>query len=253
MPSIDDNVNNWGDPDSWERSGDDWSDSWGTTHALWFGTILKRIAKWLPVGHLLEIAPGQGRVTEWLLPHCERYTGVDVAAICVDACKSRFAQEVDATFHVGDGKTLPMVDDSSVDFAFSWDSLVHADRRALEGYFSELATKLRPGAAAFLHHSNLGAFVDERGEVTVENPHWRDSSTSAEVIWELCRGAGLRCVSQELVQWGLDYRGDCFTVLRRPADGESADEAPRIFENPHMNEEIGYCRRLDEHYGDASE
>jgi SAM-dependent methyltransferase len=253
MPSIDDNLKKWGSPTNWDRGGDEWSDSWGTNQALWYGTILRRVALWLPAGHILELAPGHGRVTQFLLPFCERYTGVDVAPLCIDACETRFAAVDHAEFHVGDGKSLPQFEAESVDFVFSWDSLVHADKTALEGYLTELGTLLRPGAHGFLHHSNLGVFV-ENGEVTVDNPHWCDASTSAAVIRELCRAANLQCVAQELIQWGTPYHGDCFTVLRRPAAGEAVDltAAPRLYENPYMNEEIGYCRTLDAHYRGAS-
>ena len=57
-----------------------------------------------------------------------------------------------------DGKSLAMVPDGSVDFAFSADSLVHAEADALEAYVHELARTLSPDGVAFIHHSNLGAY-----------------------------------------------------------------------------------------------
>jgi len=250
VPSIEENLNAWNAHDSWEREGDEWSDSWKSPVAMWFGTILPRIGRRLPTGTILEIACGRGRVTSFLLDQCDRYVGVDLAPNCVEICAARFSDRTAASFHATDGKSLPMVEDESIDFAVSWDSLVHADHIALRGYLRELATKLRPGGHAFLHHSNLGAFVDEAGVPSVENPQWRDSTTSGRVVHELCAEAGLLCVSQELVQWGLAYHGDCFTMLRRSRVGEIVDVAapPTRFENPHFPEEIGYTRMLAKVY-----
>ena len=53
-----------------------------------------------------------------------------------------------------------MVDDESIDFAFSADSLVHADLDVIAAYLSELARTLRPNGVGFIHHSNLGAPTD---------------------------------------------------------------------------------------------
>lgn len=53
--------------------------------------------------------------------------------------------------------------DDSIDLAFSFDSLVHAEQDVLAGYLSVFATKLKPGGTAVLHHSNLGQFGYLRG------------------------------------------------------------------------------------------
>lgn len=251
MPSIDANLNAWNDPSSWKRGGEEWSDSWGGAVAMWFGTVLPRIGRHLPTGTILEIACGEGRLTSFLLDQCDRYVGVDLAPNCVAISGQRFVDRAHAEFHVTDGKSLPMIEDDSIDFAVSWDSLVHADRVALQGYLEELSKKLRPGAPAFLHHSNLGAFVDANGELTVEDSHWRDQTTSAAVAHRLCADAGLVCTSQELVQWGLSHHGDCFTMLRRPRIDEVVDflAPPKRFENPYMREEIAYSRMIAEVYG----
>lgn len=218
MPSIEANLASWNR--DWGHDGSDWSSAWGSTAAMWRGSVLARIAPFVPTGALLEIAPGRGRLTEHLLPLCTSYVGIDLAPACVAACRERFADVGHARFAPTDGKTLPGVDDASVDFAFSWDSLVHAAKDVLRAYVGELARVLRPGASAFVHHSNLAAFVDgDTGKLTVENPHWRDPTVSAELVRQACREHGLSCHVQELVQWGVPYHNDCFTLLQRPTDG----------------------------------
>ena len=250
MPSIDHNRSNWDDPRNWLRDGEEWSESWGSTASMWFGSILPRIAPLLPAGHLLEIACGHGRVTEYLLRHATKYTGIDLAPSCVDICRRRFAASEHAAFHVTDGRSLDAVADGSVDVVFSWDSLVHAERDAVLGYVEALARKLRPGGSAFLHHSNLGAFVDAEGKPVVPNPHWRATSVSAELVRTHALQHGLHAAAQELVQWGVGYENDCFTVLRRaPADGQPA----RIVRHPDFATELQHFRQLDQLYrGDGT-
>ena len=79
---------------------------------------------------------------------------MDVTPKCVEACRQRFADRSGARFEVNDGHSLPMVEDSSIDFAFSFDSLVHVEAETLAGYLGELARVLKPDGVAFLHHSN---------------------------------------------------------------------------------------------------
>lgn len=226
MPSRDTNRDKWTGYD-WQGRGDEWSIGWGSSRVLWFGTILPRIHFLLPARSLLEIAPGHGRVTEHLLEHCERYVGVDITPRCVEACRERFAGRPSATFVVNDGKSLDAVADGSIDTAISWDSLVHADPEALEGYARALAQKLVPGGRAFLHHSNLGAHFDPAtGRLKVENAHWRDERMSAELMRRFALAAGLAVDGQQLAQWGSPATTDCFTWLRRPLDGEPAATAP---------------------------
>lgn len=244
MPTIAENLANWNDPSRWSDDGNEWSHAWGGTPTMWFGSILPRIAANLPAGCVLEIACGHGRVTEFLLAHCQRYVGVDLAPNCVALCAQRFADVRSASFVVTDGRTLAGVGDGEVDFAFSWDSLVHAEQEAVEGYVRELARVLRPGGTAFLHHSNLAEQVGADGRLQVENPHWRASTVSAARVRTWARQHGLHCLAQELLQWGSPVWNDCFTLLRRPSPGAVAVE-PRIFQHPGFATELDFFRQLD--------
>ncbi len=243
MPSIRQNRKTWKSY-GWDQRGDEWSERWGSTEMLWYGTVLPRIHWQIPCGHLLEIAPGHGRITRFLVDRCEQYTGIDLTSNCVKSCRARFSQHDHVQFHVNDGKSLQAVADASVDFAFSWDSLVHVDIEVLSAYLDELARKLKSGAHAFLHHSNLGQFVDAvSGDVSVANEHWRDPTVSASVFREKCQEAGLACISQELVQWLSDDLIDCFSVVQNgPTDRPTA-----VISHPDFAAEYGYLKQL----GDA--
>ncbi len=240
MPSAEENRAAWTSHD-WDDSGEQWSKGWGSTAMLWHGSILPRICFALPADHLLEIAPGFGRVTEFLLAHCRSYTGVDIAPNCVQACRRRFAGVPRARFELNDGRSLDAVEDDSVDFAFSWDSLVHADPDVLADYLRALQRKLRPGGCAFLHHSNLGSFRDPAsGELRVENRHWRDERMSAAHLRELCASERMSLDGQELVQWGASEPVDCFSWLHRPAAGETPTLNTTPLVHPDFRAEVAH-------------
>jgi SAM-dependent methyltransferase len=245
MPTIEENRANWDDPARWQRDGDEWSSAWGGTKNLWFGSLLPRLFAYLPAGRLLEIACGHGRITEFLLRHCDRYTGVDLAPTCVEHCRRRFASEPRAHFALVDGRSLAGVDDASIDLVVSWDSLVHAERDAIDAYLPELRRVLRPGGVAWLHHSNLGAFVGADGRPSIPNPHWRASTVSAAHVAAVAAAAGAPCLSQELLQWGVPQTTDCVSVLRRPHDGQVAPPM-RQRVHPDFGAEMAHFRALGE-------
>lgn len=193
----------------WSRGGEEWSASWGGTERLWREFIRPRIAPFLPTNSLLEIATGYGRITRYLLTECKGlFIGVDIVPACVSACIAQFGNA--GMFMVNDGRSLPLVPDRSIRFAFSWDSLVHSDTDTIRAYVLELARVLRPGGAAFLHHSNMGWRQDWRGET-----HGRNRWMRAQLMREFARKAGLEC-SQEIIRWGQQADLDCLSTLMRP-------------------------------------
>ncbi|MCA9289040.1 MAG: class I SAM-dependent methyltransferase [Phycisphaerales bacterium] len=215
----------------WPEAGDEWSKNWGGSAGLWFGLLYPRLRHFLPlngqIGHVLEIACGHGRVTQYLAPHAARYTGIDLVEKCVAYCKERFAGREGWSFHLTDGKSLDMVEDASVDLAFSWDSLVHCDHDVMEAYAHGLARKLRPGAVAVLHHSNFGEDAPRLPKEVVQGRnHRRTPTMSAALMRQFCRDAGLAAVVQEIVPWGgSKFWLDSLTTIVRPGGDRNAPGA----------------------------
>jgi SAM-dependent methyltransferase len=215
VPSVEENHDQWANYD-WTDKGDEWSVGFGGTEAMWAWFLQPRVSPFLPSAHTLEIAPGFGRATQFLVPASAKLTLVDLAEPCIDACKERFAEHDHIDYHVNDGRSLDMIEDGSIDFVFSWDSLVHAECDVLESYLTQLGRKLRPGGTGVVHHSNIDAYRKRRtGKLTVANEHWRAPTMSAAKFRSYATAAGLRCVVQELIPWGGTDFSDCLSVFRR--------------------------------------
>lgn len=254
MPTITQNIEKWNKQHDWPQAGDEWSVSWGGSEAQWYGTIFPRIHSFVPVSTILEIAPGYGRWTQMLKRLCEQLIVVDVSESCIAACKQRFSADAHITYHVNDGKSLAMIPEQSIDFAFSFDSLVHVEADVIEAYISQLARKLTPDGVAFIHHSNIGAYLDRStGKLPgyVDNPHWRAASMTARRFKEFCAAAGLRCIAQELINWGMDtIFNDCFSLFTH--QGSLWDRSNRVFVNSGFIREAEYLSRMMQLYTASS-
>jgi ubiquinone/menaquinone biosynthesis C-methylase UbiE len=218
MPTPESNEREWNEYE-WPQAGDEWSKRWGGPDYQWWGMLYPRVQAFLPARTILEIAPGHGRWTQYLLPLCERLIGVDLADRCVDFCRERFAGVAHAEFHKNDGRSLPMVPDGEVDLAFSFDSLVHCEADEMQSYIQDLSRKLTAEGVGFLHHSNLAPYRDpETGTLPFRNAGARGETMSAELFERFCEETGLVCIGQEILRWKEkeEWLRDCISMLTRP-------------------------------------
>jgi SAM-dependent methyltransferase len=229
MPTVDENKAMWDGEYRWTSRGDEWSECWGSPSMEWFGTILPRIKSFLPTKTILEIACGHGRWTEFLKNECKHLVAIDLSHECIQACKKRFAADSHIEYHLNDGKSLAMIPDASVNFVFSFDSLVHADAAVMNAYIGALPRILTQDGVAFMHHSNLGEYARYAGieQVPVVRRlvrwfgllgpiQWRDFSVDAKKVEALAQEHGLQCISQEMVRWGTKRTYlDCFSTIVR--------------------------------------
>ena len=218
MPDLRWNSAYWTRHYDWSAKGEEWSSVWGLSSAQWFATILSRIRSFVPTGTLLEIAPGFGRWTRFLGSLCQRYYGVDISSTCTEACRARFSSKSHMEFFTNDGLSLAIIPDGSVDFAFSFNSLVHVDPGVLQSYATQLVAKLSSKGAAFIHHSNLAALT-----TTEETKrHGRDPNVSAELFQTYVRAANGEILRQEVVDWGGTMALDCLSLFARAGAYETA-------------------------------
>jgi ubiquinone/menaquinone biosynthesis C-methylase UbiE len=256
MPTVEANHEFWSVTFDWQAEGEEWSEAWGTSEAQWFSTLYPRIHAYMPPApvedfRILEIATGYGRWTDYLRRHCGHLVGIDLSETCIDHCRRRFQNDPRLEFHVTDGRSLSMVEDNSIDFVFSFDSLVHADDDVLELYLAQLRRKLTPNGVGIIHHSNLGEFPAPAIHRTISqrlkrklfgiqppatpnyNPTWRSPTMTATKFAQYARAAGLRTISQEKANWAHDTLPiDCISVFTPP--GSRFDQELQVVVNTNL-------------------
>lgn len=261
MPTVEQNLQLWNSIYGWTQQGEEWSSAWGGSEAQWLGAIFPRIRAFIPTDSILEIAPGFGRWTNFLKRWCSHLTIIDLAENCIKVCQQRFATDLHITYYVNDGKSLAMIPNSSIDFVFSFDSLVHAEADVIESYLNQLGQKLKPDGVAFIHHSNIGEFsmsshwiekipaklrelLTESG--WLDRDHGRAHSMTAEIFEEYCDRADLQCIGQELVNWGTKRLIDCFSVFTLRSSRWARPN--KITRNRDFMREAEMIRRLSKYY-----
>ena len=271
MPTLTDNLQVWNGWYDWPGEGDEWSAQFGGTESLWWFILYPRIHRFLPAPTILEIAPGYGRWTQFLKAQCRSMIAVDISEKCIERCRARFGSDSHIQYHVNDGTSLAAIPDESVDFVFSFDSLVHAEKDVIESYLTQLARKLSPNGVGFFHHSNIGAYpkrlamvefcsrlppfvrqgllTEKRVEalLSINASAWRATSMSGKLFRLYCEAGGLKCISQELISW---TKGkcliDCISVFARPQSNWAVKRVPLI--NDGFLDSAGEAARLAQLY-----
>jgi ubiquinone/menaquinone biosynthesis C-methylase UbiE len=263
VPTIEANRREWDGRYNWLNRGDEWSAGWGGPFMQWYGTIFPRIKAHVPTNSILEIACGFGRWTQYLKDLCKHLTVIDLSEECIQACKQRFSEFSHIEYHVNDGTSLEMIPDASVDFVFSFDSLVHTDEFVIEAYLSQLPRILNKDGVAFIHHSNLGEYRARYSRIRSipklqgllillgvldKSLYWRDFSVDAKKVETLAEKYGLRCTCQEIVLWGTKRTFiDCMSTIAR--NSSSVVTTNQIFKNENFMQEVHNLLQLSRLYG----
>jgi SAM-dependent methyltransferase len=241
LPDIAWNRIAWDRDYDWSGRGEEWSVGWGGSEPQWFGSLYPRLHRFLPTKSILELAPGFGRWTRFLVHACESYVGIDLSEKCVEECSKSFLDANHARFFANDGYSLALVADASCDLVFSFDSLVHSELDVLEAYVPQIINKLRDNGVAFIHHSNLGAFGNAWGR-----PHARASSVSRENIERLIDEHGGTVLIQEIINWGGVPLLDCITLFGKKCAYKSG--YPIYLVNDRYMEEARLIQEYQRHY-----
>lgn len=237
MSSASDNEDNYEKFD-WSTASEEWMAPWGGTRALWLTSIFPRIGQFLPADRIVEIGCGYGKIAKVL--HAFTSTELvlfDISEDCVEKCALVFEESPKTRCLKTDGRSLPDVADNSVDLVFSFYSLVEADAETVQAYLQECGRVLRNDGVAFLHHSNLGMYyqnkdieVDERLRLLAG---YRDTSIDTERVQELADDNDLVCIRQECINWDIkEILSDCFSTLVRP--GSKWIQEPKLVLNPEF-------------------
>jgi len=93
----------------------------------------------------LEIGPGGGRWTQYLLPAKHLYL-VDLNPAMFAYIIERFGAPRNIDYIVTHGSDIPLVPHHSIDFAFTCGTFVHLDLELIGGYLASLRPLMKAGA-----------------------------------------------------------------------------------------------------------
>ncbi len=242
MPDLNWNIDTWNSTYDWSQYGEEWSYEWGSSIAQWFSSIYPRIHNFLGSDKMVvEIAPGFGRWTKFLLSYCQDYRGFDISEQCIKFCQQNFSQVKYAQFYLNDGTSLKPIPDNHCDFVFSFDSLVHVEIDIISKYIEEILRIINSNGVAFIHHSNWN-----ETEKDYPNTHNRGKSVSAQEVRSMIEKSGGQVIIQEKINWGSSECIDCLTLFRKNLSPDFCNTI--VLENPHFMEEAKLIRSFHEPY-----
>jgi len=190
---------------NWQQQGEEW-----TASPEWKKSIVENfIHRFIPQGsRVLEIGPGAGRWTEYLIPLSSALHLVDLSQACIGECKRRFGGDPRVEFHVNNGSDLACIVDASIDRIWSFDCFVHVDAPDVKNYVRECARVLAGGGIAVIHHGSAGRIKG-----------WRSRLTSGQMERFISESgmAVLECVNSWEIggeKFKLEY-GDLVTVFQK--------------------------------------
>ena len=169
----------------------------------------------------LDFACGHGRNTALLARHAKHIYAVDANPRAVEAATRRFAgfdrKACSIEVILNSGRDLKAIPTGVVSTLYSFDSVVHFEKRLIEIYMPEFARVMRPGGRAFIHHSNFGRISDNADFKA--HPGWR-SNVEKDWFARCCWSCNLWPVRQIPLDWwvgpGSVYELDCLTVMYKP-------------------------------------
>jgi cyclopropane fatty-acyl-phospholipid synthase-like methyltransferase len=143
----------WDDENVWVDGGNEWSGRFGSTEKLYKAILEKYISRYC-FGPGLEIAPGYGRITQYLLKYTTQLSVVDVSPSCLKHCENKFSNRI-KRYEINDGNSLDVFPRDYFNFVFSFDSFVHMHKEVVFAYFSNMRKILKVGGCCVIHHSCL--------------------------------------------------------------------------------------------------
>jgi SAM-dependent methyltransferase len=169
----------------------------------------------LDLSHVLELACGHGRHSEYLLAHYGLRLGslvmMDILQSNVDYCKARLGQNGNLRVLVNNGIDFQPTPASSLTSIFCYDAMVHFDRRVVQSYLQDTARVLVPGGKALFHHSNYSFDPDCHFGT---NPQAR-AFMSKGLFARYAERLGLEVLQQTVFDWGGEPGLDCLTLLAK--------------------------------------
>ena len=217
--TVEANLEAWQHRD-WSDNGEEW-----TISTAWKTSIVEFVLKPnVPEGcRVLEIGPGGGRWTEFLIARAAHVSAVDLTPRCIEVCRERFRSATNVEFFVNDGRDLSFLPAATFDHIWSYDVFVHIASGDVDNYVRQFVALLTPGGVAVIHHAKAGHFPDGwRSDMTAEKMREitvRHGLTVREQFDAWDDGAGGRAFfpTGNATPDHPERSADMFSVLVKPA------------------------------------
>ena len=183
----------WNNVDIWTEGGHEWSKLFGSTENLWNKHLFDDLKEFRGK-KILEIAPGHGRITQFLTILAEEISVIDLNPTCIEKTKEKLEHHV-SNYFVCDGKSLTPIKNDSQDLVFSYDSFVHMHKNVIDDYLSEINRVLKLGGKGFIHHSYLLGGEDK----SFDNQGGR-SNMDGETFKEMVKKYNMNVISQKFIK-----------------------------------------------------
>lgn len=216
MPTVEWNLKVWNEGYAWPKDGDEWDDcarSSNIPYETWKDQLRRTfIVPFVrPQTTALEIGPGHGRWSELLHPKVAELHLVDLSPLCIEFCRKRLALHPNVRYHVNDGKSLSMIQASSIDFVWSFDTFVHIEEPEVRAYARELERVMKPQSIGVIHHPGSPSPEQRKNGCRSALDIRKFSTILAQNSLHVIR---------QTSEWGsgcnLSLTGDVMTVFARP-------------------------------------
>lgn len=219
MPDLRWNRATWSkDLRLWRRdhAGEPYGDQWGDPDAVpELAAVRDRWVLPFVASHktVLEIGPGGGRWTRFLL-EARLVWCVDIHEEMFAVLRQRFGRRPNLRCYRTAGTELDGIEAGSVDFVFSFGTLVHLDPALVEGYLRSLRRVVRPAADLVLQYS------EKRKELARDNPGF--AATTAPLLEEMLARNGYAVVAHDCTLLAHSNIVHARPAAATPASGPSA-------------------------------
>ena len=213
LPSHSVNANKklWNDYYDWSESGEEWTQEVkkykGIDPEKWKKELINNmIHKYIKNNStVLEIGPGGGRWTSILKEISNNLILADISPKCLDICKEKFEDFKHIKYNLIE-KNLEFLDNSSIDYVWSYDVFVHINPSTIKNYILDFKRILKPNGIAIIHHS--GKYSD------YSNPEegWR-AFFGKDEFEKLVKENNMKIIEQNLELPHLP--GDVITVISK--------------------------------------
>jgi SAM-dependent methyltransferase len=164
----------------------------------------------------VDFAAGHGRNSAKLAKLASKLYVVDANPDAAQFLRRRFKGEGRITVVQNNGMDLTDVPTGTITAFYSFDSMVHFEKRLIESYMPEFERVMAKGAFGFIHHSNFGRVSDD--ENFKNHPAWR-SNADKDFFAQCCFRHRLLAVRQVTLDWGGEVAIqdlDCISIIYKP-------------------------------------